>query len=150
MTPEDTAENKLQWLEPWLVSEGDTPVPLSPSGSRGKEKAENYKRRLEAIPEASRWQAIWEVRLPPLHLVPNAGARYHSEHHPVFEHPCFMLQSHSCQSGGLVLTLFISPPSPANPTGNQKFLPIWAPHRLAQEERMIRGLGNHFPRAHLE
>ena len=117
MMSEDTAENMLQWLEPWLASEGDTPVPLSPSGPRGKEKAENYKRMLEAIPEASRWQAIWEVRLPPLHPVPNAGARYHSEHpHPVFGHPCFTLHSHSCQSGGLVLTLFVSSLHPAQQT----------------------------------
>lgn len=54
--------------------EGDTPVPLSPSVPTGKGKAENCESMLEAVAEASAWQAVWDVRLLPLHPAANAEA----------------------------------------------------------------------------
>lgn len=60
-------------------SEGNIPVPLSPSVPTGKGKAENCKSMLEAVAEVSAWQAVWEVRLLPLHPAANAEAGCHSE-----------------------------------------------------------------------
>lgn len=103
-------------------SEGDTPAPRSPSVPTGKQKAENCKSVLEAVPEASAWQAAWEARLLPLHPAANAEAGCYSELPSHVWSSLLRLQSHSRQS-------LLSPPSPANSTGNQKVLPIWAPHR---------------------
>lgn len=129
--------------------EGDTPVPLSPSVPTGKGKAENCESMLEAVAEASAWQAVWDVRLLPLHPAANAEAVPFRT--PI---PCAVTPASGCRVTAVNLVAcslsFLSPPRPASSTGNQKVLPIWAPRRLAQEKGTVRGLGTYFLGAHPE
>lgn len=99
-----------------------TPQPHSVLLFPQKNGKQRTVRALEAAPQASAWQAVWEVRRLPSHPAASAEAGCYSELPSRVSSSLLRLQSHSRQS-------FLSPPSPANSTGNQKVLPTRAPHR---------------------